>query len=497
MFFRAHRNSGIYRPFPAFGAQVSFGLFAAAVLAVGWYAGEAQYISDESAYNFQARVFLSGHLTAEALPGASGTASTPKEIYFEHHIFHRSRWFVKYAWGWPALLACGTAFRAGWLVNPLLGLVLLLLMHSMAKLLFDSDTGKLTILFAVLSPYYLANCIGTLSHTLSAVLTLMAFRFWWRYIRTQNDRLLILSLFCTVILAHVRLFTGVVVFLWLVGGTCYCLRNDRRRLPSALVTVALVGAILAVSVGTYNALYTGNWARSPYALAANVGIPQEVSLDPRAILAHNYVTRRALQQTVVFSFPLLFVLAVIGARKEWQQDAVRVLSAGFPLIVAAYMVQTDTSTSLYGERYYFELFFTLLLLGARGFVLLIRNWRISSTPVYAALLTVAVMQGATHVAATRIIADRTEPYRLIKLAVGALPSIPLAVFLREPGITPKHLNLNASDWRNSPTVFLNDPGPNGRAEWACRVGRRQWVVIGLDPDQQHTETLYAGTDCNH
>ena len=44
------------------------------------------------------------------------------------------------------------------------------------------------------------------------------------------------------------------------------------------------------------------------------------------------------------------------------------------------------------------------------------------------------------------------------------------------------------DWRSADLMFLVDPGPAGRQEWACRMGRPQWVVFGYDASTRSITT---------
>ncbi len=112
--------------------QLSVGdyrLLAAAVLGVLAIGVSLSYdlghtIPDESAYQFQARVFASGHVMATPLPGATAAADTPPEIYFEDQIDTTRGWFAKYTPGYPLLLSLGYLLHCPWLVNPVLGLFL-------------------------------------------------------------------------------------------------------------------------------------------------------------------------------------------------------------------------------------------------------------------------------------------------------------------------------------------------------------------------------------
>jgi len=153
-------------------------LFLAAAASLSWATADGIVIPDESAYRFQARTILLGRSAAEGLPVAddrdaersyrrSWLRGVPEEVDFEHHVLLRGQWFGKYPPGWPVVLAGGEALGLGWLVNPLLGVVLLGLTAAVARRLFGPPTAALAVLFAAASPYFLANCIGYMSHAWS------------------------------------------------------------------------------------------------------------------------------------------------------------------------------------------------------------------------------------------------------------------------------------------------------------------------------------------
>ncbi|MGA2647105.1 MAG: hypothetical protein ABSF15_20540 [Candidatus Sulfotelmatobacter sp.] len=64
-----------------------------------------------------------------------------------------------------------------------------------------------------------------------------------------------------------------------------------------------------------------------------------------------------------------------------------------------------------------------------------------------------------------------------------------------------HFNLNEPDWRKASRVYLVDLGPAARSEWACRVGRPDWIVLDYDGSMEsvgeqigHSACSVAGPD---
>jgi hypothetical protein len=166
---RGARSSDPRLPIPA--AKFLIGGFLVVALVLGWWMKDGIVISDESAYQFQARIFSTGRLWANSLPGAtSDPRTTPKPVFFAHHIQASPRWFTKYPQGWPLMLALPERLHLGWTLCPTLGAALLLLIVQLGRKLFDHQTATIAVFLAVLSPYFLANCIGYMSHVSCAVL---------------------------------------------------------------------------------------------------------------------------------------------------------------------------------------------------------------------------------------------------------------------------------------------------------------------------------------
>jgi hypothetical protein len=109
---RGARSSDPRIPKPA--AKFLIGGFLVVTLVLGWWMKDGIVISDESAYRFQARIFSTGRLWANSLPGAtSDPRTTPKPVFFAHHIQASPRWFTKYPPGWPLMLALPERLHLG------------------------------------------------------------------------------------------------------------------------------------------------------------------------------------------------------------------------------------------------------------------------------------------------------------------------------------------------------------------------------------------------
>jgi len=71
------------------------------------------HVSDEIAYLFQARIFLSGRLCLQP-------PSLPNLFQLQNIILDSTHWCAKYPPGWPLILVPGVFMGAPALVNPIL-----------------------------------------------------------------------------------------------------------------------------------------------------------------------------------------------------------------------------------------------------------------------------------------------------------------------------------------------------------------------------------------
>ena len=474
--------AGLAPPTPTAGVLV-LAAYLIPALALSWISSQGLLIPDESAYQFEARTFASGEWAAQAPPGApEHSADTPVALFFEHHVLDHGKWFGKYPVGWPLLLALGLRLHAGWVVNPLLGLLILWLTFVITRRLFGSALAALAVLMGVLSPFFIANCVGRMAHPLCGVLMagacLCCFAglhtgrlgpFLWMYV--------LIGLGC-----HVRPVTAAGVGAPLVLGALWYLRRNRLFAP-LLAAGVLAGALTAGSVVVYNKIYTGRYLMSPYVLASPHG-PPDVDLHPAALLYHlTHQTRWAMRETVFYTFVFIFLLAAyaVWREREHRREA-RILAWLFPMIVLVHLIEPAVNIEFSGERYYFEAYFAVLILAARGTDLLLRGWGTTRRTLAAGLTLLAALSIVQQVQAAEIILARSKPFREMRAVAERYDGRHYLVFWRTtpPLVYGKHFNLNRPDWQNQDLFYLVDPGPGERDEWACRLDRPDWVVIGYD-----------------
>ncbi len=327
------------------------------------------------------------------------------------------------------MLALPERLHLGWTLCPTLGAALLLLIVQQGRKLFDHQTATIAVFLAVLSPCFLANCIGYMSHVSCAVLLVGASLLYLQGLNTSSKWRLSGSFGLLVYSCLTRPLTGVAILcVFVLFGLLYA-RGSRLRM--IVVCMGVTSLLLAIGLTLIdNRVYTGGYWLSPYAWSRGLKVPTEITLDPRLMLQNLLViTRWSIEGTVLYTFPFAFLLSVYTVIHDWKMQPVKLLAVLLPAIVIAHLVQTEASASRIGERYYFEAVFALVLLAARGLILLMERWRPSRQAILTVVLGLASVQLLHQMFAANSILQWTYPYRASAKQVDGLPKRPYLVFL--------------------------------------------------------------------
>ncbi|MCX6588705.1 MAG: hypothetical protein NTX13_19240 [Acidobacteria bacterium] len=457
----------------------AIGLFCVVSMPLGAYLGESIYSGDESAYLFQARLFAAGQVSAESPAGAA-----PARVFrFQHHLIYDGRWFGKYPPGWPALLAPAMLLQLERFVNPLAGLAILWLTWRIGLLLFGLLVADYAVLLLAASPFFTLSCVDYLSHATACLwlaLALYCLLLAWRgghsawYLGGMLLSLLLLSL----VRPYVAAWTGSLLGL----GALWLLRYRWRSALLLAVAGGATGGLGVFALLWFNKLVTGAFWPYTYALYTGTGSIAEVAVSPANLWTNfSTLTLRAVGETILASFPFVFPLAAFAVwRCRRQSKDVLLLAALAGSLVLAYLAQTHSSFSLVGERYYFETFFLMALLGAVGWT---RLWQHRRTAGQFALAGCLLMQAMLYPVYLRRLLEAHEPSRKVLRAVRQI-SVESAVVYLQNSIEFRafDLNPNLPDWRRTPLFLMSDPGPALRRQVACGLGRSRWIEVGYQDE---------------
>lgn len=476
---------------PACKSFVVVGSFAIIALLLSWFAVKGLVNPDESGYSFLARIYQSGRIMADPLIGATAKVQdTPTELYFENHVLRPYGWFPKFPPGWPLVLSLAYRISVPWLPSPLFGTLQLLVIAGIGSRWFSRGVGTFAVVLAAMSPFYLINSVGMMSHALCALLSASAcFAFCQGH--ATGKRIYYVAMFaCLAATFQVRPYTGFVLTVVMTCAALWLSRSDRSRLLNIVGMGAVFGMLAIIGVLAYNHSYSGNWLVSPYAEAKGSNLPPELSLDPRIIWrgAVQYGPFMLLE-TALGGFPFLHLLAVYVVLAEKQRRTeVWILASIYCGLVLAYLLHPGGYAVFFGERFHFEGFFALALLAARGTQLLVESWQVRRRAVAFTVIVLCCLQVCGMIWAVHALSTRGEPYRKVRAAIVDSNTPRLVLLHDAPGFVAKHFNLNEADWRHAPQVYLVDADTDRRADWACRYGYSQWEVVSYD-NKSHAATL--------
>jgi hypothetical protein len=487
--------------FPAL-QQVALSCAAAACLisaGISFCMQPSTMLSDEDSYRFQGRIYASGRLFADPLPGAAiKNQENPRYLYFEQHVLSPTRWYSKYPPGWPLGLALGDLLHAEWLINPVLGVLLLYLSGQIALAFFDPQIRWLTILLMAVSPYFFTQAYTELSHMLSAVLTAGATLLMIRWIQREKVVFLVAAVICIGYNFLVRPYTALAVAGVLCGGLLFHHRSQRSMLTVDLLVMSAGGAVAVAAFLGYQYLYSGGPFLSPYAVFEGRTRPGELALGSSTLIQGFIRLRTQFQATLSGLFPCFAWMLVAGilnksGKRPKLPAFARAVILLCPLTILFYLVAPVESFGPNGERYYFEAYFCIAILAARGVEELMLRWQVPGQRVLVVVLALIAVMLPIIGCSTLNPVTHTLPYERMARAVRPLSMPGSIVFMSSsPSFQAHFFNINAADWRHAPVVFLGDPGQASRERVVRQFGRSHWWVAHYDEQSQQAVVTQGG-----
>ncbi len=193
-------------------------------------------------------------------------------------------------------------------------------------------------------------------------------------------------------------------------------------------------------------------------------------------------TRWSVQAVVFYAFPFALPLAAYALwRDEEQRSAAWMLTALFLGPVAGYSLVKAVSGPDFGERYYYEVYFALCLLAARGLLLLWDTRGRAAPSILSPAAILCLLVYGVHVTFyVREAAAASHPHAAVLAVSRQITEPGSVVFL--PVNLGRETNGNAPRWQHAPAIYLEDPGEPLRAPVTRVLGRRTWYVIAYDAD---------------
>jgi hypothetical protein len=205
--------------------------------------------SDEYAYLVQAEMFSRGKLWEAA-------HDLPDFFYYNNIAQHEGILISRFPPGWPLLLS--TAFEVGMpssLVNPILGIVTLVVFYFFARKYYGERIAIWSLLALAFTGYYIFNSASYYSHVSCLLVTLLFVFNVYLYQDKKNIVYGLLAGFCLGLVVIIRYYTAVLIFLpFLV----YWLLQYRLKTVLLFLWLGIGSLPCLVYLLSYNYSITGN-----------------------------------------------------------------------------------------------------------------------------------------------------------------------------------------------------------------------------------------------
>ena len=248
-----------------------FSLLVLLSLAVHYLVLMQMYLTDdESAYRFCAQVLAGGRLTAESFPH--------KEFFDRIFMINDGRFFPKYYYGWPFLLAAGECTGLPFLINSLFYAGSTFILYSLVKSFTSGLWGFTGALFFLLSPLALVGSATFLSHS-STTFFFLLFMYCWRLVTAGQGKsdtaLLPLMAFSGGAMLLIRPFTAVLAAAPFI--VALVIRGFRTRFDyRGTIGFAGVGLLLCGLFLWLNFLLHGSVTGSGYSHYVNYSVSNDL-----------------------------------------------------------------------------------------------------------------------------------------------------------------------------------------------------------------------------
>jgi len=362
-----------------FALTLALWLFLASALVCFFGFERVPHVEDELVYLFQSKYLLLGQLSAPP-------PIEPEAFQFYLLQVADDKWYTITLPGWPLVLALGSALDVAWLVNPFLAGLSILLAHSLTKQLLDRTSANIIILLMACSPWLIATSASLMNHTLTLVLTLAT---WLAFINAKRKHSVCLALTAGLFagfMVLVRPLDGLIMGLLTGFWSLTLLKQSRGWL---LVFSYSLGCILIGGlVLPFNEHITGDpllmpqndyinqlWGEGknrlgfgddigPPTLWGSLDLYRGHNLKEALINTQqsSYMTNFELLGWGIGSLILAFILLVWGKLRRIETYMLIFVLA----IIACYSLYWFSGSFYIGPRYWFMIFFPLIVLSAGG-----------------------------------------------------------------------------------------------------------------------------------
>lgn len=315
---------------------------------------------DPISYFIQAKIFAKGHINVPS--------HELKDFFTTGYCINDGKYYSMYFPGWPLLLSIGVALGLLWIINPLFGILTLLIIYLIGREIYDNTTGLFAAVLLIVSYNYYILTPEYMSEPSSLLFSSL---FFYLMVKTlKNPKTLTSSLagLSLGIMFLIRPFSAVAIALPVMGYSFFSSITNRRKNLIHFVIIILTFLPIFCVFFLYNYFQTGSIFLTPteyYNPHNTLGFGLRSS--DAFLKAHPYILFEALKnlsinlallnwESVLFLF-LFLLLVLINKKNKWDV----ILFATVSTIIFLHIFYHFRSI-----RYYYVSFFALFLLAARG-----------------------------------------------------------------------------------------------------------------------------------
>lgn len=346
---------------------VSVLLFVFAVIApllFSYYVlGAAPHDWDSISILFQARIFASGRLFYE----------TPPQPEFFSQLFvvmEDGRWYSKYEPGHALILALGVLFGRPWAVNPILGALTMVVTYCIGSGIYDKKTGIYAALLGMTSPFFVWMSGSFFRHASTMFFLSLFVLFYIKAEKEDKRRYYVLSSVFLGLAFITRIGSTTAISLPIILYHLYRTAKNKRLWTTTLLMLGVTSIFIVALLG-YNYALTGNPTQLTFTdwdSRDTIGFGDDKGIEPTYGTTGHDLSKGLqgikdvigeLNRSFVNMHLLAIALILFIFSKKIRWDYVFTLS----------IVSLVFGTLFYFKiwpRYYYEIYFMVMLLVARS-----------------------------------------------------------------------------------------------------------------------------------
>jgi hypothetical protein len=315
---------------------------------------------DSVSYYIQAKIFSTGHINVPS--------HALKDFFSTGFCINDGKYYSKYSPGWPILLSIGITMGLPWIINPIFGILTIILIYFIGMEIYDKETGLFAAVLLLSSRYFY---ILTPTYFSEPSALFFSGLFVYCIVRTLKKPKVMTSFLAGLILGIlflIRPYSAVAISLPTMGYLFLSsLKGKRKNISSFLVVFFSFLPILSLFF-LYNYLQTGSVFLTPFQYynpsdTFGFGLRSfDTIIDPYPYTIFNAVRNMFINLAILNleSVPFLILFFILVFKNKVNNWDI-LLFATFASVVLLQMFY------FYREvRYYYPVFFALSLLAARG-----------------------------------------------------------------------------------------------------------------------------------